>query len=205
MQKQRQNKNKLILGITGSFGSGKTTVAKMFKSQGAQIIDADKLAHNCLAPKSPYYKRIINTFGKDILNKNNAIDRKKLAAIVFNNKNLLLKLNNIIHPQVIRIIKKKMKYSKSKLIVLDVALLIESGLKKEVDKLIVVKIHRHKQIERIKKRDSLRSKDILKRISYQIPLEQKAGLADFIIDNSGTLKETERQVKDIWKSIYKTR
>mgnify|MGYP001591733157 FL=1 len=163
-----RGKKKIILGLTGSFGSGKTTVARIFRSFGAKIIDADKLAHGCITPRSPAYEKIIHTFGNGILKKNRIIDRRKLAVIVFNNINLLIKLNNIIHPQVIQIIKNKINSAKSKVIVLDAPLLIESGLVKLVDKLIVVKINRAKQIKRIQNKTSLTKTDILKRIKSQI-------------------------------------
>ena len=201
MQKQKPSKNKLILGLTGSFGSGKTTVARILKSFGAEIFDADKLAHKCISPGSRAYKIIIQTFGKGILGKNKLINRKKLAKIVFNNKNLLRKLNNIIHPQVVRIIEQRIKNSKSKVIVLDVPLLVESGLTKIIDKLIVVKINRREQLKRLQNKTYFDKRDILKRIKSQMPLSRKVRLAHFVIDNSGTIKETEKQAKNIWKKM----
>jgi len=203
MRRQSQNKKRLILGITGSFGSGKTTVAKMFASHGARLIDADKIAHNVIKPGNIAYKRIITDFGKNILNKNKEINRGKLARIVFNNQRLLKRLNNIVHPQVIRIIRKQIETSKSKLIVLDVPLLIEAGLEKIVDKIIVVKTNKEKQIERIQSKTSLGRKDIFKRIRFQIPQNVKLRLADFIIDNSGTIKETRKQVMQIRRQLWK--
>lgn len=196
-----QNKKKLILGVTGSFGSGKTAVAKIFKSLGAQVLDADKLAHSCLIPGTRTYKRIVKSFSRDILKPNRTIDRKKLAAAVFDNKNLLVKLNSIIHPEVIRAIRQRIKQAKSGLIVLDVPLLIESGLHRIADKIIVVKINKQKQIQRIKNRDALGLREISKRISFQIPLKTKAKLADFIIDNSGTREETKKQVENIARRL----
>lgn len=199
MKRQKQ----IILGLTGSFGSGKTTVARIFKSFGAQIIDADKLAHGCIAPGSPAYEKIIHAFGNGILDKDGRIDRKKLSDIVFNDINLLIKLNSIIHPQVIRIIKAKINSSKSKVIVLDAPLLLEAGLKGLVDKLLVVKITRARQLKRIQNKTSLSKQDILKRIKSQIPLPQKVRLADFVIDNSATLSETMKQVEQIRRLLWK--
>jgi dephospho-CoA kinase len=201
MQKRNPCKKKIVLGVTGIFGSGKTTVTRIFKSLGAEIIDADSLAHGCTRRDKPAYKRIINAFGKKILNKNKVIDRRKLSSIVFSNKNLLLRLNNILHPEIIRIIKKRIKLSKSKVVVMDAPLLLEAGLKKIVDKLIVVKITQDKQLQRIKKRDSLGQKDILNRMRFQIPQSQKIVFADFVIDNSGLIKQTKKQVKKIWKKM----
>jgi len=200
-----RGKKQLILGLTGSFGSGKTTVARIFESFGAYVIDADELAHNCIRPQTSAYRRIIHAFGEDILKKNKIIDRRKLASIVFNNRNFLHRLNNIIHPQVTIIIKSKIKSSRSKVIVLDAPLLLEAGLEKIVDKLIVVKISRKKQIERIRSRTSLDKPDILKRIKSQIPQNVKSRFADFVIDNNGTMQETRRQVEDIWKSLAATK
>lgn len=201
MKRRCGNKRKLVLGLTGSFGSGKTTVAKILKSLGAEIIDADKLARGCIVPKSAAYKKIIRVFGQSVLKGGGSIDRGKLADIVFGNFECLLKLNSIIHPEVIRIIKNRINSFKSGLIVLDAPLLIEAGLKGLVDKLIVVNISRDEQVKRIKKRMSLSEQDIHKRIRAQISLSRKIRLADFVIDNNGGREETRRQAKRIWKSL----
>ncbi len=199
---QRRDK-RLILGLTGSFGSGKTMVAKIFKSFGAKVIDADKIAHRIIKPQSQIYQKIISIFGKNILKKNKTIDREKLAQIVFNNKNLLKKLNQIMHPQIIKIIKSQIKNYKSKIIILDAPLLIEAGLANLVDKLIVVKAKKKEQIERLQAKLPLQKREILKRIKAQIPLQDKVRLADFVIDNSATIKNTKRQVAQIRRVLWK--
>jgi len=203
MRRQNPNKKSIILGLTGSFGSGKTTVARIFESFGAKLIDADKIAHRVISPGSKAYKRIVATFGRGILKKNRAVDRKKLGRIVFSNKNLLKRLNNIIHPEVIRIIKKKIKVSNARVIVLDVPLLLEAGLKKIVDKLIVVKITKDQQIRRVQNKMRLSKTEILERIRFQIPLKVKARLADFVIDNSSTVEKTRKQLEQIRRSLWK--
>ncbi|MEK6727451.1 MAG: dephospho-CoA kinase [Candidatus Omnitrophota bacterium] len=192
---------KIILGITGGLGSGKSTVAELFKTFGAEVIDADRLSHESIAPGGKCYNKAIKTFGTKILRSDKKIDRVKLGGIVFGNEELLKKLNNIIHPEVIKEIRGRIKESKSRAIVLDVPLLIESGLINLADKLIVVKIKRSAQIKRVKVKTSLTESNILRRINSQISLRVKARLADFVIDNSGTIRQTKKQAKDIWKSL----
>lgn len=204
MKRQSRNKRRIIVGLTGSFGSGKTTVAGLFKSSGARIIDADSIAHGLIKPKNPIYKKIINAFGRDILNKNKTINRNKLAKLVFNNKDLLERLNKIMHPEIIRIIREKLKAAPAGIIILDAPLLIEKGLEKIADKVIVVTISREKQIERIRRKTDLKRQDILKRINAQIPLSHKVRLADFLIDNSGTIEETKKQVMAIRRLLWKS-
>ena len=189
MQRQNPNKKSVILGITGGFGSGKTAVARIFSSFGAKLINADKIAHRVINPGSKAYKKIVATFGRGILKQDREVDRQKLAGIVFNNKNSLKRLNNIVHPEVIRIIKNEIKVSRAKVIVLDAPLLLEAGLEELVDKLIVIKITKDGQFKRIQNKTFLSKADILKRIASQIPLRVKARLADFVIDNSGTIKK----------------
>lgn len=203
MLKQRKIKRKLILGVTGSFGSGKSTVAKIFSTLGAKVIDADRIAHCIISPGNSSYKKICKIFGNKILNGNKTINRKKLADIVFNDRSLLEKLNRIIHPQVIRIIKNRLASVDSAIFVLDVPLLFESGLDKIVDKMIVVKTTRVLQIKRIRAKARLTRSEILNRLSFQMPINKKLAKANFIIDNSGSLNETRKQVLNLRRLLWK--
>jgi len=200
---KEMGEKRIVLGITGSFGSGKTTVAKIFGSWGAKIIDADGIAHRIINSDTKIYKRIVSAFGEVILKKDKKIDRDKLAKLVFNNKHFLKILNNVTHPAIIRNIQKEIKRSAEKIVVLDVPLLIETGLKKIVDKLLVVKISRRQQLKRIQDKTSLTKREILKRIGTQIPLSHKVRLADFVIDNSGTVKKTRKQAEQIRRLWWK--
>lgn len=192
---------KFVIGVTGIFGSGKSTVSAMLKSYGLKIIDADRIAHRYLLPGTKTYKKILDYFGRGILKKDNHIDRQKLGELVFANQKSLKKLNSIVHPKVIADIREGIKESKEKIVVLDAPLLIESGLRKIVDDLIVVIIERDELIRRLAKKAALKRPEILKRIKSQIPQKVKSRFANFIIDNSGTISETKKQVKNMMKKI----
>jgi len=191
-----------VIGLTGGFGTGKTTVAGIFKSLGATVIDADRLAHSVIKRGTPVYRRVVKEFGAGILDNAGNIVRSKLARVVFNDKGELNRLNRIVHPQVIKLIKGRIERSGGYgLVVIDAPLLIEANLAGVVDKLVVVKSSRKRQIERCRRKFGMNEKDVLKRIGEQMPLEEKAALADFVIDNNGTKAETKRQAVWIWQKI----
>ncbi|MEM7819873.1 MAG: dephospho-CoA kinase [Candidatus Aenigmatarchaeota archaeon] len=184
-------RNKRIIGITGSFGSGKTTVANIFKDLGAYVIDADKIAKQLMKNKK-IKSKIKNEFG--------TINRKNLSDVVFSDKRKLLKLNKIVHPIVIKEIKNRIKKSKNKIIVVDVPLLFEAKMEKFFDKIIVVNCDKKMQIKRLIKK-GFEKRDILKRIKSQLPIEKKLKFADYVIDNNMDIISTKKQVKKIWVDI----
>ncbi len=186
-----------MIGVTGSFGSGKSTVARMFRRRGATIIDADKIGHSVLTPGKEAYRNIIRVFGKGILNNDKRIDKRRLADIVFNDAGALKELNRITHPVIIKIIKDRIRKSAGRTFILDAPLLIEAGLGSMVDVIVVVKASRANQVRRVRRRDALSDREINQRIKRQIPLARKIRLADFVIDNNGTMRETAEQVEQI--------
>lgn len=204
MPRQKPKNNKIIIGLTGSFGSGKSAVAGIFASFGAKIIDADKIAHSCLKRGSRIYKKVILAFGPQVIGKNKEIDRGILGKIVFNDESKLKKLNSLIHPEIIRVIKKKIGSLKKGVIILDAPLLLEAGLRKRVDKLVVVTAGKNRQLKRLLKKTALSRADILKRIKSQISQKMKLRVANFRIDNSGTLKETRKRVEEIRRKLWKS-
>ena len=197
----------LIIGLTGGIVSGKSTVARMFKDLGAKIIDADKLGHKVILPQEAVWKRIIKIFGKDILQKDQTINREKLGKIVFANQNLLKKLNKITHPEIIKLIKKEISLAKDdskeekKILIIDAALIYETKIDRLMDKIIVVYLDEEEQLKRLKKRNNLSEKEALQKIKSQIPLKEKIEIADYLIDNSNSLDKTREQVKKIWENL----
>ena len=193
----------MIIGITGSIGSGKTTAARIFSKYRYNRIDADDIAHEIIGKNTKAYKIIIKTFGNGILDKNKGIDRKKLGNLVFNDEIKLKKLNSSMHPIIIEEIKNQVKKIQNKClgepkIIIDAPLLLETGAKKLVDKIIVVKTFSDNIIKR-NKRFSIKQIETISK--YQMPLNEKLKHADFVIDNNGDLKNLEKQVEEVIKTI----
>ena len=192
----------MVIGITGSFGSGKSTVSKMFARLGSYVIDADKVCHSLMTPSNKVYGKIVSHFGRSFLKKDKTIDRKKLSEIVFKERAKLDMLNKLVHPEAIKKISKIIRTErKRKVIVIDAALLVESNFYKKVDKLVVVKTSNKIQIDRMIEGEGVSRKEILERIRMQAPLKKKLALADFIIDNSGSRGQTNVQVEKIWTHL----
>lgn len=194
----------MILGVTGNIGCGKSTVAGMFKTKDCLLIDADKLAHGLFSIGSGVYKKIKKYFGQKILQKNNCVDREKIAKIVFANQAALAKLSRIVHPELIRQIKRRMRRTKKRIIILDAALIIEAGLTRMVDKLVVVTAKRQQQILRSQKSLGLRKKQVILIMKSQISQRAKSRFADFIIDNSSQVTKTQKQVSKIRRQLWKS-
>ncbi len=196
----------LILGLTGSLATGKSTVARMFAKLGAKVIDADQLTHALLSPSGASFKPVIKYFGKNIM-KGGKIDREKLGQIVFDNDRKLKKLCQIIHPAVIQEIKRRLaafyKKKSDSIVIIDAPLLIEAGLDESVDYVVVVQASLALQLKRAVNRLNLSRAEALKRIRAQMPIQEKIQRADIIIDNRTTTTETQKQVKKVWEKLSK--
>lgn len=197
----------LIVGLTGGIVSGKSTVARMFRQLGADIIDADNIARAIVQPGEKAWKNIVHYFGKEILKDNQEINRKELARIVFADKEKLEKLNKITHPEIVAIIKNKIEEMRSKdssdgtICIIEVPLLFEANLEGMMDKIIVVYLNREEQVKRLLIRNSLTQEEVINRIDSQIPMEKKLKKADYVIDNGASLGHTRIQVKQIWQEL----
>lgn len=186
-----------IVGLTGSIGTGKSTVSTIFKQQGIAVVDADIGAREVVKPGTIGLKKIVSTFGKDILLSDGALDRKKLGELVFSDPSKRKKLDQLLSDLIYKwIIKEKQKYiaEGQKIIVLDIPLLFEAGYEKEVDKIIVVALTEQKQLERVMKRDNITRTQAYKKIQAQQSIASKIVRADYVIDNNGTKKNTELQI-----------
>ncbi|MFA5099754.1 MAG: dephospho-CoA kinase [Candidatus Omnitrophota bacterium] len=194
MKTRLKDRKRLVIGLTGCFGSGKTTVAAMLHAYGARVIDADAIGHRLLQKGTGVYSSIVRRFGSGILAGDKTIDRRALAGVVFASRARLQQLNKIIHPEIIRIIKNEIAKVRKGVVVLDAPLLVETGFQRYVDRLVVVESDRKRLICRIQARTSLSKAAILRRIRVQIPLQDKVRMADFVIDNNGTRKDLRKQV-----------
>jgi len=183
-----------VIGLTGSLATGKSTVAAFFRKRGAKVLSADSLAHQVIGPKGECFDAVIKHFGKGILHRGK-IDRRRLGKIVFNDERELKKLERIIHPAVNRRIQKELNgYQRTnKKIVLEVPLLFEAGWEKMADITVVVATTKATQLKRAI-RLGMSQAEAAARIKAQMPLRKKIRRADFIIDNNGTKKQTEKQV-----------
>lgn len=196
-----------VIGITGNSGSGKSMISELIKSQGAYIIDADKVAHKIMQVGKKAYNEIIDFFGSEVINNDKTINRKILGNIVFNDSQKLNKLNDITHKYILEYIKDeireiKNKKSEYKYIVIDAPLLIETGLNKECDYIWIVYASIEKRLERIKKRDNISEEIVLKRFKNQTPFEVLKKFADVVIENdTSNIKPINEFIKAELKKI----
>jgi dephospho-CoA kinase len=188
----------LRVGLTGGIACGKSTVAAMMRELGCAVLEADKIAHELMAPGQPAYEEIVRDFGERILAADKTIDRRQLGEIVFRDAKQLRRLNQIVHPRVIQEQDRRLAEwaagNAVRVAVVEAALLIEAGYHRKLDRLAVVWCRPEQQRERLRAR-GLTAEQIEQRIAAQMPLEEKRRLADDAIDCSGPLEHTQSQVQ----------
>ena len=208
----RGKDNRLLLGVTGGIASGKTTVANMLAELGAPIIDFDILARKVVEPGKPAWQDIVDYFGKQVLNEDRTLNRKKLSEIVFADLEKRKKLESFTHPRIheefVKEVNKIAAEDPDAIIQVVIPLLIELNLQYIFHKLLVVYIPYEKQVERLMERDGISREQAENILKAQLPIDEKVGYADFVIHNEGSLEETQEQVRELWeklKSIQKGR
>jgi len=193
------------VGLTGGIATGKSTVAVIFRHAGAKIIDADQIARNVVQKGLPAWQKIVAHFGPKVLMSNGQINRASLADVVFNDPIQKRHLNAIVHPYVHRKIEELMQqFIKTEIngvVVLDVPLLYEVGMDKDLDKIIIVYVPEAVQLDRLMKRDGLSEQSARVRIQSQMPIEEKRQRADIVIDNSGSLKATQAAAFKVYRAL----
>jgi dephospho-CoA kinase len=196
----------LRVGLTGGIACGKTVVRKLFADRGAFTIDADHIVHQLLSATSDLARQVSQKFGGEVVAPDGSIDRKRLGAIVFSDPAARQWLNRLVHPRVIseqkRLVADAERRGES-LAVVDAALMIETGTYREYDRLVVVHCPRELQIDRLRERDGLSSEGAAQRVDAQLAVEKKKAYADHLVDTSGSLDDTERQVQEIWDDLQR--
>lgn len=195
-----------IIGLTGGIGSGKTSVASKLRALGARVFDADEVAKNAVLPGTEGFRKVVEIFGTQIVDAEGKLDRTVLAEIVFNDKESLKALEEIIHGYVWQETDKfliECRQAGERAVILDVPLLIECGWYKKVDEVWLVALPVEKQIMRTMERSGMTAEAVQARIAAQMSLDEKKKYATLIIDNSGTWEETEKQVIAAWEKVVK--
>ena len=190
-----------VIGLTGGIGSGKSTVARIFKELGAEVVDADQLAREVVAPGQPALKDVVAAFGPGVIQADGTLDRPRLASIIFRDDVARATLNAITHPRIRSRMRAEVesRRGRSGLLVLDIPLLFEGDPPEEIETSVVVWVDRATQLRRLVERDGFTLEEASRRIAAQMPLDAKRDRADEVIDNSRSLEETRAQVEKLYR------
>ncbi|MDX2441968.1 MAG: dephospho-CoA kinase [Desulfobacterales bacterium] len=207
IKKFKMENNCLVVGLTGGIASGKSTVSDMLEELGAPLIDFDLIARQVVEPGTRGLEAIVNCFGKQILAEDGTLDRKKLSKIVFQNFKKRKKLESFTHPLIYEEFFKHMdaiaKKDPDAVIQVSIPLLIEQSMQKAFDNLIIVYVSQKTQVERLVQRDGISIKEANNILKSQLPIDEKVGFANFIINNENTIEETRKQVNEVWRELKK--
>ena len=210
----------LKVGLTGGIAAGKSVVGEMFSKLGAQVIQADEISRQLMHPGEAVYHEVVQHFGVGILNPDGTVNRARLAESAFGNfatagaankPSRVHELNQIVHPAVIQRQQQWMvqvaERDPGAVAIVEAALILEAGISKDLERIIVVTCRPEQRVERLARRLNLDEKtarnEVTRRMAAQLPDEEKIKAADYVIDNSGSLEATERQVEDIYSKLKK--
>ena len=195
----------LKVGLTGGLACGKSFVGQAMAALGCHLIEADQLGHEVLLPEGEAYADVVREFGQGILNADGAIDRKRLAAEVFGKPERLAALNQLVHPRVFererQLIDQYAETDPNGIVIVEAAILIETGNYKNFERLILVECDEQQQIERAMKRDHADREEVQSRLRRQMPLAEKRKFAQYVIDTSGTKEDTLRRVREVYDAL----
>ena len=202
----KEKMKKVVIGLTGGIGTGKSTVSQILKEKNFLVIDLDIISHEVIKfPK--VMEKIVENFGKEILEYNNIgnwiISREKLGRVIFGNREKRLILNSIMHPEILRIMREKILECKkeNKIIFVEIQLLFEVQWEKEFDYILLVSAEKETQIKRILSRDNRSKEEALNIINSQMSLDEKKKRSDYVIENDGNIQDLEKKVDDFLKKI----
>lgn len=200
-----KRQGKTIIGLTGNIATGKSVVRRMLEHLGAYTIDADTLAHRVIAKDAPGYKRVLDTFGKWLINKEGQIDRGKLGKLVFSDAEALAQLEAIVHPYVMQAVDLLIRRSTQPVVVIEAIKLLESDLRKECDSIWVTDAPAQIQVERLIRKRGLSPQDALQRVNAQASPREKLDAANIVIKNTGSYDDLWKQVVEGWKAVTSTK
>ncbi|GFZ26666.1 dephospho-CoA kinase [Lactobacillus corticis] len=193
-----------ILGLTGGIATGKSVADQYFKAQKLPVVDSDQIAHRLMEPGQSSWQAILAHFGSAYLNPDQTINRKKLGHLVFSNPQALAKLNELTHPLILAEIRSELaayRAAGKKIVIYDAPLMLETGSQRLCDKVLVISLPHQLQIERLMARDGLSQGQAEARIASQMPLAEKVAKADYVIENTGTIKDLERKLAQLLEDL----
>jgi dephospho-CoA kinase len=195
----------LKVGLTGGIGSGKSTASRYFESLGAFVLDADEEAKKLITSNETVQHELISEFGTDIIDGTGRVDKNKLSRVAFQDEDHQQRLNSVVHPYIFNLIDKEFNRvfndKKHGVFIVDAALIYETGFDAHLDYVIVVTAHLKNRMERALGRETLSREEILKRVGFQWPEEEKVNMADFVVHNDGTEAELQKNIESLIKKL----